>query len=409
MKRILYICTALALMMAHANCLIAQNNDKKVHFSKRNLFIDPNEGCDVADMNLDGYLDIISSPYIFYGPDYIPQAFRTNHLSSDYIRANSDHVYDVDQDGLPDIIIGAWGEEGMVWYRNPGNRAVDEGRPWEIHQPWQADTLARTGGKMEMYTLHDYNGDGVPEFHASCWVKEEPQRIWRFEKTQSERVILEPFVLGSQGGGHGFAFGDVNGDGREDLLCEIGWYERPEGDPFAGPWKFHPETDLSDYHPSCPFVVKDLNKDGRLDIVFGRAHDYGLFWWEQQEPLADGTTTWKEHVIDSSWSQVHLLKWADLDKDGSEELITGKCIWAHDGKDPGYDDPPVVYYYKWDPSNSSFTRYTIAGPDEGIAMGRQISVADLNGDGWPDIVSPAENGLWILMNEGFDPGTDNSE
>ncbi|MGC9341277.1 MAG: FG-GAP repeat domain-containing protein, partial [Bacteroidales bacterium] len=216
-------------------------------------------------------------------------------------------------------------------------------------------------------------------------------------------IILEPFVLGSEGGGHGIAFGDVNNNGREDLLREIGWYERPEGDPFAGPWRLHPETDLSAYHPSCPFVTKDLNQDGRLDILFGRAHDYGIFWWEQQEPLPDGTTRWKEHVIDTSWSQVHLLKWADLDNDGSEELIAGKCIWAHNGKDPGYNDPPVVYYYKWDSSTFSFTRHTIAGHDEGIAMGRQISVHDLNEDGWLDIVSPAENGLWVLMNKGYAP------
>ncbi len=396
-----FISVLVVLILISGTDLEAQHTGKTVHFSKRNLLIDPYEGCAVADMNLDGHLDIVSGPYILFGPGFIPQAFRSNHLSSDFIHANSDHLYDVDRDGLLDIIIGSWGKEGMVWYRNPGNRALETGKPWEMHQPWAADTLAQTDGKMEMYALHDYDGDGLPEFHASCWVKEEPQQIWKFKRKSDDSMILQPFILGSEGGGHGYAFGDVNGDSREDLLCEIGWYERPEGDPFAKPWRLHSETDLSDYHPSCPFVTKDMNQDGRLDILFGRAHDYGLFWWEQMEPHANGTTTWKEHVIDTSWSQVHLLTWADLDNDGSEELIAGKCIWAHNGDDPGYDDPPVVYYYKWNPSSYSFTRHTIAGPDEGIGMGRQISVNDLNGDGWLDIVSPTENGLWILMNEGY--------
>jgi hypothetical protein len=61
----------------------------------------------------------------------------------------------------------------------------------------------------------------------------------------------------------------------------------------------------------------------------------------------------------------------------------------------------VLYYYTWDRETSSFTRHTIAGPGEGIALGRQIAVGDLNGDGRPDIVAPAENGLWIFFNEGL--------
>jgi len=95
------------------------------------------------------------------------------------------HLHDVDGDGWPDVIAGGWDEDGIYWYRNPGQGAADRGKPWEM---------------------------------------------------------LEPSVLGVEGGGHGFAFGDVNGDGREDVLTEIGWYERPPGDPFVAPWKLHPET-----------------------------------------------------------------------------------------------------------------------------------------------------------------------
>ena len=84
--------------------------------------------------------------------------------------------------------------------------------------------------------------------------------------------------------------------------------------------------------------MKDLDGDGRLDILFGRGHDVGLYWWQQQAPKADGTTVWKPHVIDESWTQAHAIALADLDGDGQEELIAGKCIWAHEGGDPG---PPI--------------------------------------------------------------------
>jgi hypothetical protein len=153
-------------------------------------------------------------------------------------------------------------------------------------------------------------------------------------------------------------------------------------------------------HPSCPFVVKDLNRDGHLDIIFGRAHAYGLYWWEQQAPKPDGTTVWKQHVIDESWSQAHVLALADFDGDKEEDLIAGKCIWAHNGGDPGAADPPGIYYYTWNPATAGFTRHVISAPGEGIALGRQFSVTDLNSDGRLDLVAPSKLGLWVFFSEG---------
>jgi hypothetical protein len=231
------------------------------------------------------------------------------------------------------------------------------------------------------------------------FVKSEPSDVYRLTKAADGKPTVKKFVLGNHGAGHGYAWGDVNGDGREDFLTEVGWYERPTGDPFAGPWKFHPETALP--HPSCPFAVMDVNRDGRLDILFGRGHDFGLYWWEQQAPKSDGTTVWKQHVIDDSWSQGHVVGLADLDGDGSMELVTGKCVYAHRTGDPGLEDPAVLYYYRWNAASSSFTRHTIAGPGEDIGLGRQLAMADLNRDGRIDIVAPGHWGLWVLINEGY--------
>jgi hypothetical protein len=372
---------------------------RSLKFTKKQLFVNPYESCTVGDLNRDGHLDIVSGPYWFAGPDFVPRAFRPNHVAREYLRANSDHLYDVDRDGWLDVIAGGWGEDGIYWYRNPGHSAAERGRPWEMHQPWAAHLLSKTRGSMEMFALHDFDRDGVPELHSANYRKENPLEVWRFARSAEGAITLTPFVLGAEGGGHGYAFGDVNGDGREDVLCEIGWYERPAGDPFAGPWKFHAETALP--HPSCPFVARDLNRDGRLDIIYGRGHDVGLYWREQAAPRPDGTTVWKQQVIDESWSQAHAITMADLDGDGEEELIAGKCIWAHDGGDPGAADPPAIYYYTWNRATSKFTRHTIAAPGENIALGRQYSVVDLNGDGRLDLTAPSRLGLWVFFNQGF--------
>lgn len=390
-----------ATMLAPGLKPAEQSPGLQLRFTGTHLLAGPHENATVADLNRDGHLDIVYGPYWLAGPDFVARAYRPNHASADYLRENSSHVLDVDRDGWPDIIAGGWTEQGIWWFRNPGDAPTESGRPWEVNLPWKASRLAPTRGTMEMFALHDYDGDGVPELHSANYRKEAPLEVWRWTTGEQGQPALRPFVLGTEGGGHGFAFGDVNGDGREDVLTEIGWYERPTGEPFAAPWRLHRETALP--HPSCPFVVTDLNADGRLDIIFGRGHDVGLYWWEQEAPGEDGTTRWKRHVIDESWSQAHALALADLDGDGREELIAGKCIWAHEGDDPGAADPPAIYYYRWNAASYRFVRHTIAAPGDGIALGRQYSVVDLNRDGRLDLVAPSELGLWVFFNEGLPP------
>jgi len=404
MMRTLMITACCALACAHASTPApagkpAASAGTTLRFSKRQLMINPNQSATVGDLNKDGHQDIVYGAYWFVGPHFVPRAFRPDFYTKEYIRTNSDHVHDVDADGWPDIIAGGWEPDGIYWYKNPGNSAAERGAPWEMHLHWKANLLSKTRGTMEMFALKDFDGDRVPELYSANYKKDLPLEVWRFGKGEGGAIVLHPFVLGEEGGGHGFAFGDVNNDGREDVLTEIGWYERPAGDPFAGPWKLHPESALP--HPSCPFAVKDLNRDGRLDIIWGKGHDYGLFWWEQLPPRPDGTTVWKEHLIDRSWSQPHAIALADLDGDGEEELVAGKCIWAHNGADPGAAEPPAIYYYKWDRAKREFARHTIAAPGENIALGRQYSVADLNGDGRLDLTAPSKLGLWVLLNQGY--------
>ena len=123
---------ALAVMLLAAACQAADNQTGEKHtvrFSKRMLFAAPYENCAVADLNRDGKLDIVYEDYWLEGPNFVPHAFRPNHTSSDFIRTNSVFVYDLDGDGWPDIITGGWNEDGIYWYKNPGNSAKEKGAP----------------------------------------------------------------------------------------------------------------------------------------------------------------------------------------------------------------------------------------------------------------------------------------
>lgn len=189
-------------------------------------------------------------------------------------------------------------------------------------------------------------------------------------------------------------FGDINNDGHEDIIVESGWYERPAANALDQAWTFH--ADWDGLHASCPMLVRDLDNDGLNDLIWGKGHDFGLYWWRSKGLDDNGKLVFESHLIDDKFSQPHTLHMADLDGDGDEELITGKRVRAHNGNDPGGAEMPCMYFYSWDAESSSFERHVI---DEGhVGTGLQIRTGDLNQDGRTDIAVAGKDGTWILFN-----------
>ena len=368
------------------------------------LTVDSNEGIDVADFNQDGLTDVVAGRNWYAAPEFTPRPVRTIEDWSGYVLSNGDYAIDLNGDGRPDVLAGAFNLPEVHWYENPGQPGLSQGKMWDKH------LLMDTGAKEnEGQLLRDLNGDGIPEWIVSSWNAKTPLVLWQFGKWPVESVpsfdgsavgmpggaAMQKVVIGEELNGHGLGIGDLNGDGHEDILFESGWYEAPPADPFSRPWKLHADWTI---HASVPFLVRDLNNDSRADVIVGRAHDYGLYWWEQGEPSPDGRTAWVEHLIDDSFSQPHSLHWADLDADGEDELITGKRVHAHNGRDPGGNEPPCIYYYKWREDRQMFERYII---DEGrVGGGLQIRTADLNNDGRLDIAVAGKSGTYVLFNQG---------
>ncbi|MFM9032619.1 MAG: FG-GAP repeat domain-containing protein [Opitutaceae bacterium] len=360
------------------------------------LHVDNNEGCAVADFNRDGKPDISAGEFWYEGPDFKVkrQLRKLEPFGKDYMTNCGEHAYDVNGDGFPDIVTGAFMDSKVYWYENPGAAGLQSGALWKQH------VLVETQLTQNEWTaLRDMDGDGVPEYVVNSYGPANAMMAYRFAKGPGGEPILTPWMI--QPGapfvnGHGIGFGDINGDGREDLIYGNGWYERPASGASAQPWRRH--ADWTWPHASTPMIVVDLTGDGRNDIIWGHGHNYGLYWEEQRDPNRDGSTNGPHHVIDDKISQNHCLVWEDIDNDGKPELITGRRVRAHSGGDPGDNEPGCVAMYKWNAAEKRFTKHMLA--DGGPGTGLQIRVADLDGNGWKDIVCAGKSGTHILWNSG---------
>jgi hypothetical protein len=400
------------LLFTHA---VVENSfaDEPVKFSVRLLALDANEGIAAGDVDGDGLTDLVAGRQWFKGGDWAARPLRNIDDWNGYVQSNGDYLFDVNGDGRLDVIAGSFLPTVVHWYENPGEESLRLGKQWPKFLLKDTQKSQNEGQLFE-----DVDGDGRPEWVVNSWKKDCPMMVYRLvdrpvrkdespdgDKPKAAKKNAKPqntskyslagHELGPAANGHGVALGDLNGDGKTDVLVGQGWYQQPASDPWSQPWQFHADWDI---HSSLPMIVTDLDEDGDSDIIIGKGHDYGLSWWEQTDPDKEtGKLNFTEHEIDSSFSQPHCLAWVDLDGDGREDLITGKRYYAHNSNDPGGNEPPCLYYYTWDPEAKSFHRHTI---EEGhVGSGLQIVAEDLNGDSKVDLAVAGKSGTYLLLAE----------
>ena len=101
---------------------------------------------------------------------------------------------------------------------------------------------------------------------------------------------------------HGLGVGDLNQDGRLDVLTAWGWWEQPAKGSGQKLWAYHPVAfgrrgRSQGAAGGAEMAVYDVNGDGLNDVVTSlEAHGWGLAWFEQKKG-ADGTPTFVRHMI----------------------------------------------------------------------------------------------------------------
>jgi hypothetical protein len=353
------------------------------------------EGGAIGDFNKDGKMDVVSGPYWYAGPD-----FKERHEIYE-VKPLDPHGYsevffqfapDLNGDGWADVLVIGWPGKQAWWLENPQGGAG----PWKSHP-------IMDGVDGESPAWADITGDGKPEIvcakggsYGYASPPADPTQPWPF-------VAITPPDASVQRYTHGQGVGDVDGDGKPDLLERRGWWKNPgtqEGFWTLNPVPFHPEGGAQMY-------VCDFNGDGKQDILtVNDPHKYGMSWFEQS---AEG---WKEHPILTQEaatslggvvvSQLHAVDFLDVDGDGVKDIVTGKRWWAHSpkpdgsGGDPGVNDPAILFWIKVtrDADVPKFAFNLIHGAS---GVGVELPTGDLNGDGLPDFLTANKKGTLIHL------------
>lgn len=312
------------------------------------------------------------------------------------------------------------------WYENPRQHVAGK-ELWAKH-------LLHSDVRGEQYGLVDVDGDGKPELFGACkscdpsetkgyyqgdWTK--PTAAWRYHAVTQHYA----FPFNGTGKLHGLGFGDINADGKPDLLERGGaWISAlsaaPNVTPCPAPACGWVKTSFYDGNPAeqrgpSHLYAYDIDGDGDGDVIAADwAHGFGLAWYEQTTPLtfvrrqfmgsnsADDLKTFGP----VAFSEPHAMEVADMDGDGVPDMITGKMRFA---QPIAYNDPdplgaPVFYVFKTQrntPSaaNGGSVTFQPHLVDDEVGIGRQIGVGHLNQDGILDLCVATKLGLYVFLGQ----------
>jgi hypothetical protein len=361
------------------------------------------EGAAVGDIDDDGVLDLVAGPIWYAGPDFeeggrlfdpVP-TFTRDQYSTFFLT----FVEDLDADGNLDVIgIGdagggnGSGNPNSHWYKNPG--------PTNLGSEWQKTPIFDGLISNESPAFADLLGDSKKELVFMTNQRlgyavpgSSPTAPWTFQQLSSTSFGT-PYV-------HGLGVGDVNGDGRNDVVERSGWWEQPAS---GNDWTRHAVdfgAPLGNSRPSNwgggQMAVYDVDGDGDSDVVAAlAAHRYGLFWFEQVD--ADNFTPHEilpTSATGTSISQLHSLAVADMNGDGLLDVVAGKRYYAHPSSnaDPGTDEPPLIEWFELSRTGGvTFTAHVI---HEDSGAGCNFSVLDVTGEGRPDIFTTNKRGTFL--------------
>ena len=288
---------------------------------------------------------------------------------------------DFDNDGKADLAVCQ--TDGIRLFHNEGNGKF-------------ADVTEKVGIVREKgclaATFVDYDHDGDLDLYVTMTPGSAPEkrtnRLWRNNGNSTFANISAATGLGVEATGASVAVTDFNNDRAIDFVLPggpngLGIYLNPrEGRFLQAPGIDFGKEKLS---PAVGVTVLDFDKDGFMDLAFTHAGAPGISLWRNVE----GKKLERVALPDFGWKHGWGLTWIDYDNDGWLDLVAvgegasgGEIRLLRNLGDAGWIDVT---------KKAQLDAVKLSQP-------RALAVADLKGNGSPDLIVTQADGPPVLLN-----------
>ena len=357
------------------------------------ITVDPlfrSEGVGAADIDGDGDQDGVVGDLWFEAPSWTQHEIRTprNPERSGYTESFGVYTDDYNREGHVDVLVIPFHGKDATWYENPGSETVRASSHWK-----ERIAFRETGNEARLYVDLFETGTrvflmGIENRIAWVPVPDDPTvEPW------PHRTISTPNHAAAHKFAHGLGIGDVDGDGRNDVISSTGWWKQPENGPdFPFEWHYHEVTIVPDQ--AAEMYCLDADLDGRNDIFCTSAHGRGVYWWRQTGERWD--PSFETHRLDESIYETHALNFVDVDGDGTRDLVTGRRFCTHGYRPERDSEPSELGWYKIVPRRGKPPQLIRHVIDDQSGVGTQFVTLDLDGNDRIDVLVSNRKGVYLF-------------